>query len=267
MPPTLLGVAGFPVAHSRSPAMHAAALEALGLDWRYLRLPLPADRFAETARALGGSGYRGINVTVPHKEAAAALADRPSAAVTATGAANTLTYEDDGAVAADNTDAPGFLQALGADPAGMRATVLGAGGSARAVAWALADAGARVAVWNRTPERARRLADDLGVEAAERPGEGDVLVNCTSVGLRPVELGEALAQLDLAGASPPATVVDLVYGERPTPLEGWARAGGARFVSGLEVLVRQGALSLRRWTGLEPPLEVMRRAAGAHERT
>lgn len=267
MTPTLLGVAGFPVAHSRSPAMHAAALEALGLDWRYLRLPLPPERFPETARALGGSGYRGINVTVPHKEAAAVLADRPSASVAATGAANTLTYEDDGAVAADNTDAPGFLAALDADPSGLHAVVLGAGGSARAVAWALADAGAQVAVWNRTAERARRLASDLGVAAVDRPAETDVLVNCTSVGLREVELDDALAHLDLAGAAPPATVVDLVYSDGPTPLERWARAGGARFVPGLEVLVRQGALSLRRWTGLEPPLEAMRRAAGAHERT
>jgi shikimate dehydrogenase len=267
MGPTLLGVAGFPVAHSRSPAMHAAALAALGLDWRYLRLPLSPERFPETARALGGSGYRGINVTVPHKEAAARLADRPSEAVRATGAANTLTYEDDGAVAADNTDAPGFLDALDADPAGLRAIVLGAGGSARGVAWALAGAGAEVAVWNRTAERARRLAADLGVVATEHPGGADLLVNCTSVGLQPVGLDDALAQLSLAGSAPPATVVDMVYGDGPTPLERWARAGGARFVPGLEVLVRQGALSLHRWTGLEPPLDVMRRAAAAHEHT
>jgi shikimate dehydrogenase len=267
MTPTLLGVAGFPVAHSRSPAMHAAALEALGLDWRYLRLPVPPERFTETARALGGSGYRGINVTVPHKEAAAALADSASAAVTATGAANTLTYEDDGSVAADNTDAPGFLAALEADPAGLRVTVLGAGGSARGVAWALAGAGAEVSVWNRTAERAHQLAADLGVAAVERPGQADLLVNCTSVGLQPVELEDALAQLDMGGSAPPATVADLVYGQEATPVERWARAGGARFVSGLEVLVRQGALSLRRWTGLDPPLDVMRSAAGAHERT
>jgi shikimate dehydrogenase len=265
--PTLLGVAGFPVAHSRSPAMHTAALEALGLDWHYGRLPLPPERFTETARALGGSGYRGINVTVPHKEAAAALADRASAEVRATGAANTLTYEDDGAVAADNTDAPGFLAALGADPAGLRAVVLGAGGSARAVAWALAEAGAEVSVWNRTAERAHRLAGDLGVGVAERPGEGDMLVNCTSVGLGPVEQADALSQLRLDGVAPPATVVDLVYGEGPTPLERWATGGGARFVPGLEVLVRQGALSLARWTGLDPPLEVMRMAAGMQRRT
>jgi shikimate dehydrogenase len=267
MAATLLGVAGFPVAHSRSPAMHAAALAALGLDWSYLRLPLPPERFTETARALAGSGYRGINVTVPHKEAAAALADRPSEAVRAIGAANTLTYEDDGAVAADNTDAPGFLAALETEPAGLRATVLGAGGSARAVAWALAGAGAEVTVCNRTPERARELASSLGVAVADAPGAADLLVNCTSVGLQAVQLDDALAQLALTGSAPPATVADLVYGATPTPLEQWARAGGARFVSGLEVLVRQGALSLRRWTGLDPPLDVMRAAAGAHEHT
>jgi shikimate dehydrogenase len=105
------------------------------------------------------------------------------------------------------------------------------------------------------------------VTAADRPGAGDLLVNCTSVGLRAIDPGDALAQLGLAGREPPATVVDLVYGDAPTPLERWAVAGGARFVPGVEVLVHQGALSLRRWTGLDPPLEVMRRAAVAHGRT
>ena len=127
MAPPLLGVAGFPVAHSRSPAMHAAALAELGLDWEYLKLPVPPDLFAETMRALPRSGFRGVNVTVPHKEAALALADSRSPVAAAIGAANTLTFTETGAIAADNTDAPGFLAALGQDARGLRATVLGAG--------------------------------------------------------------------------------------------------------------------------------------------
>ena len=162
---TYLGVCGWPVAHSRSPQMHNAALAAVGLaDWRYLRLPLPPELFEETVRALAAAGFRGVNVTIPHKEAALALADEASDAARAIGAANTLTFED-GAIKADNTDAPGLLAALGEPVAGRRALVLGAGGSGRAAAWALAEAGAEVAIWNRTPERARAVASAVGVRA------------------------------------------------------------------------------------------------------
>ena len=181
-----------------------------------------------------GSGFRGLNVTVPHKEAALALADSRSPAAAAIGAANTLSFADDGAIAAENTDAPGFLAALDQDVRGLRATVLGAGGSARAVAWALADAGAaRVAVVNRTPGRARGAGRRPGGGACDTaPAAGDLLVNCTSVGLEPRDAGEALAALGLGGLEPPAVVVDLVYGDGPTPVERWAAAGGARFVDG-----------------------------------
>lgn len=259
---TLLGVAGLPVSHSRSPAIHNAALAALGLDWLYVPVPLPADRFGETVRALPGSGFRGLNVTVPYKLAAHDLADERSAAAAAIGAANTLTFEED-AVHADNTDAPGLIDALGESPTGLRALVLGAGGAARAAVWALLDAGAaEVSVWSRTPDRAAALAAELGARNAERPAGADLLVNCTPVGLPGWPEGEeALTALGLGGADPPATVVDMAYGERPTALEEWAERGGARFVSGIEVLVRQGARSLERWTGRDPPVEVMRMAA------
>jgi shikimate dehydrogenase len=262
-PTTLCGVLGFPVAHSRSPAMHNAAFAALGLDWRYLRLPVRPERFAETAAALGGSGYRGANVTIPHKVAALALGDTATAAAKAIGAANTLTFEN-GAVEADNTDAGGFLAALAAPPAGKRALVLGAGGAARAVVWALREAGAaEVRVWNRTPERATRLATEVGVEVAQTPGPSDILVNATSVGLAPT-LGEheALAELGLDGLDPPPVVVDLVYRRNAaTPVASWGARAGSRVVDGVEILVRQGALSLERWTGRRAPLEVMRQAA------
>lgn len=260
----LLGVLGHPVAHSRSPAMQNAALRELGLDdWRYLRLPVPPDRFEETVRALPGSGYRGANVTVPHKLAALAVADEASDAARAVGAANTLTFAAEGGVAADNTDAAGLLDALGAPPNGLRALVLGAGGAGRAAAWALREGGAaEVSVWNRTGERAAALASELGVRHADAPEPVDLLVNATTVGLdASVERADALAALRLERFDPPQTVVDLVYGHQVTPVVTWARAGGARVIDGLEVLVRQGARSLESWTGREPSLEVMRAAA------
>ena len=262
MGPTMLGVAGWPVAHSRSPAMFAPALAELGLDWRYVRLPLPPERFDETARALAASGYRGINVTIPHKRAAHDLADERSDAATAIGAANTLTYED-GRIAADNTDAAGFLDALGAEPAGWRCLVLGAGGSARAVVWALREAGAgEVSIWSRTPERAAALAGDFGVRHVATPEAADLIVNCTPVGLdQAVGDADAVAAVGLGAADPPRTFFDLTYGAGATPLGRWAAAGGSRVVDGLEMLVRQGALSLERWTGRPAPLEAMRTGA------
>jgi shikimate dehydrogenase len=261
---TLAGVLGFPVGHSRSPAMHEAAFRELGLDWRYLRLPVPPELFEETVRALQGSGYRGANVTIPHKRAALELADQRSDAAAAIGAANTLSFVA-GSIDADNTDAPGFLQALGEDPRGLRALVLGAGGGGRAVAWALREAGAaEVAVWNRTPGRAAALAGELGLRHADRPGPADLLVNATSVGLKPrLDEAAALEALGLAGVDPPPLVVDLVYGDGPTPLLEWAARAGSRTVDGLEVLVRQGALSFELWTGRRAPIETMRAAAAS----
>jgi shikimate dehydrogenase len=135
----LAGVLGFPVRHSRSPAMMNAAFRELGLDWRYLALPVPPERFEDTVRALPASGYAGANVTLPHKLAAHALADELTPAAKAIGAVNTLTF-DGGRIEADNTDAGGFLDALG-EPPPRRALVLGAGGAARAVVWALLEAG------------------------------------------------------------------------------------------------------------------------------
>src|ERR1700681_2582467 len=170
-----LGVLGWPVAHSRSPAIHNAAFASLGMaDWRYQRLPVPGERFAETPRALRPSGFAGATVTIPHKQAALALADEASATARAIGAANTLSLDGDGTISAENTDAPGLIAALGQSPRGMRVLILGAGGSARAAAWALREAGSQeVSVWNRTPERAVALARDLGVRAGAAPGAGD----------------------------------------------------------------------------------------------
>ncbi len=256
----LAGVLGYPVGHSRSPIMMSAAFRELGLDWRYVRLPVAPGLFVETVRALPASGYVGANVTIPHKLAARALADELTPAAEAIGAANTLSFAD-GLIRADNTDAAGLIAALDEPVAGRSALVLGAGGAGRAAVWALREAGADVSVWNRTHARAAALAAELGVSHAELPGPTDLLVNATSVGLLPdSDEDEALAALQLTGVAPPATVVDLVYGDAPTPLGRWASRGHGRVVGGLEVLVRQGALSLELWTGREAPVDAMRHA-------
>jgi shikimate dehydrogenase len=293
-----LGVIGWPVAHSRSPAMFRAAFAACELeDWSYQRLPLPPELFEETVRALSASGFVGANVTIPHKQAALSIADRASDAARAIGAANTLTFAKDGAIEAENTDAPGLIAALGrltGMPAHPSVLVLGAGGSARAVVWGLLNAGAAsVSVWNRTPARAVELARELGARAVERPVEASLLVNCTSVGLqRSASEAAALNQLglsaDLVGGY--AYVVDLVYEgpahpgpthpgpanpsathpgsdyPRLTPLLAAARRHGLPTVDGLEVLVAQGALSFEHWTGRPAPLAAMRHGAGVKER-
>jgi shikimate dehydrogenase len=259
---TLAGVLGFPVAHSRSPAMMNAAFEDLGLDWRYVKLPVPPDRFAETVRALPASGYGGANVTIPHKVAANELADERSPAAAAIGAANTLIFGD-GRIEVDNTDAPAILDALAEDVAGRSALVLGAGGAGRAAVWALRDAGAEVAVWNRTTDRARRLARELGVEHARGPRPAELIVNATAVGLSHEPEDELLRALPLERCEA-ATVIDLVYCDEPTALSVWAARRGTRVVDGIEVLVRQGARAFERWTGRPAPLETMRSAAAAN---
>jgi len=239
--------------------MMNAAFAELGLDWRYLGLPVPPARFAETVRALPDSGFRGANVTIPHKVAAHALADELTDAAEAIGAVNTLVFAPGGRVLADNTDAPGLVDALDRDPRGRRALVLGAGGAGRAAVWALREAGAEVAVWNRTPERAAELARELSVRHVRRPEPADILVNVTSLGMR----GEDLPAVLGLDALEPEVVADGVYGREPTALCRWGAARGAQVVDGLEMLVRQGARSFERWTGHEAPVAAMRRGARA----
>jgi shikimate dehydrogenase len=222
----------------------------------------------------------GVNVTVPHKRAALEIAHTASDAAGEIGAANTLSFEE-GAIGADNTDAPGFLAALPAAPSGQRALVLGAGGSARAVVWALLRAGARVEVWNRTAARAEELARELGAMAHQAQGElpsreFELVVNATAVGMeRPSEQAQSgsgpvsdLRALHLSadGFRHGQVVVDLPYGSDGTELTRAATECGATVIGGLEVLVHQGAASLRIWTGLDPPVEAMRRAAGVPDR-
>jgi len=264
-PRTRLGVVGWPVAHSLSPAMHNAGLAAAGLaGWRYQRLPIPPALFDETVVALPGAGFRGVNVTIPHKHAALALATDPTPRALAIGAANTLVFDEDGRIRADNTDAPGLIAALPVSPFAKTALVLGAGGSARAVVWALLDAGAReVRVWNRTPARARELCADLGGTPVSTAEPADLLVNCTAVGLHPSQDAFKPLPLDADDVTSYECVVDLVYRDTETPLVQAARARRVPVVGGRELLVRQGVLSFEMFTGRAAPIEVMRRVACA----
>lgn len=259
-----LAVLGHPVGHSRSPAIHNAALAELGMgeEWSYEAIDVTPDAFEARVRAMPGEGFVGANVTVPHKSAALVLAGELSETAREIGAANTLIFED-GEVRADNTDAGGLLAALPASPAGRRALVLGAGGAARAVVWALVRERAEVAVWNRTELGSRHLCEELGGAPVAAPVDQaayELIVNSTAVGLA----GEdPFAELPLtpAGFAPGQTVVDMVYGDEPTALLRAAEAAGATTVDGLEILVQQGALSLEIWTGCQPPLDTMRAAA------
>lgn len=257
--------------------MHSAALAELGLapEWTYEAIDVPPARFAALVGSLTDQGFAGVNVTVPHKLAALAAADEASPAARAIGAANMLTFTGSGVVA-ENTDAAGIIDALPESPAGMRALVMGAGGSARAAIWALREAGADVHVWNRTAAKAEQLATAFGATLSSGTSDFDLILNATTVGLAQANSDNAPAGQPLGAtgvddlkALPIAAdalhaeqvVVDLVYGANETQLIAAARAAGATSVDGLEVLVRQGAASLHLWTGKKPPLETMRAAA------
>lgn len=269
-----LAVLGYPVGHSRSPAMQGAALAGLGLgeEWSYEAIQVAPDAFEARVRAMPGEGFAGANVTVPHKGAALSLADELSETAREIGAANTLVFARDAecgeaeevVVRAENTDAEGFLRSLPASPAEKRALVLGAGGAARAIVWALLREGAVVEVWNRTELRSQHLCEELGSSTVAAPDQAayGLIVNTTAVGLG----GEdPFAELPLAAEAfaPSQTVVDMVYGGEPTALLGAAAVAGATTVDGIEILVQQGALSLEIWTGRPAPLETMRAAARA----
>jgi shikimate dehydrogenase len=261
---TRLGVVGWPVAHSRSPAMQNAALRAAGLgdSWRYQLLPIPPELFDETVLALPASGFRGVNVTIPHKEAALKLSDTSTERAKAIGAANTLIFES-GRIHADNTDAPALINALPFAVDKGSALVLGAGGSARAAVWALKDAGAsKIQIWNRTPERAQRLAAELGATTVAIAEPADVLVHCTSSGL---DEREAMLKTLPIGADELDNyrcIVDFVYRGSATPLVQAARQRSIQVVGGMELLVGQGALAFEQFTGVPADLTEMRAAVG-----
>jgi shikimate dehydrogenase len=272
----LVGVIGWPVGHSISPAMQNAALRALGLDWLYLALAVQPQDVPAAAHGLRALGFAGVNVTIPHKVAIRAVMDDLSPEATAIGAVNTVIIRN-GHMTGHNTDADGFLTALtayGYTPASREALVLGAGGAARSIVYALARAGARVTIWNRTQERAAALIADLiphlpgaslrAIPSAEQDlsaalDASGLVVNATSVGMKGGPPGSPLP--DGLALRRDMTAFDLVYTPPLTPFLRQARAAGARTVGGLDMLVYQGAQALTLWTGLEAPVAVMQRAA------
>jgi shikimate dehydrogenase len=265
----LAGVLGWPVAHSRSPLLHGTWLERHGVDGAYLPLPVRPERFADSVRALADLGFRGANVTVPHKEAAFALCDRLSPSAERAGAVNTLVFRDDGRIEGSNTDGFGFLENCaqsvpGWSAAAGPAVLLGAGGAARAIAAALLDAGCpRVVLVNRTRTRAEALARGLGgpVEVADRPPlrDASLLVNTTSLGMA----GQPELALDLSPLPAGAVVADIVYVPLETPLLAAARARGLAAVDGLGMLLHQARPGFEAWFGAAPSVDEALRAAVA----
>lgn len=252
----LAGVVGWPVAHSRSPLLHNHWIARHGLDAAYVPLAVAPDSFETAIRGLAAAGFRGCNVTLPHKEAAFALSDKRTPRAERAGAVNTLVF-DGGRIAGDCTDGFGFLASLGDfDAAAGPAVLLGAGGAARAVAAALLDAGCPLLVLvNRNAARAEALARALGgpVEvAASPPLEGaSLLVNATSLGMA----GQPPLEIDLAPLPARAVVADIVYVPLQTPLLAAARARGLRAVDGLGMLLHQARPGFEAWFGVAPDVD------------
>ena len=254
------GIAGWPVTYSRSPRLHGFWLKRHVIDGAYIPLPIRPGEFAIAMRGLMAAGIAGCNVTIPHKLAAFEICDSVDASARRAGAVNTLVFRD-GKISGSNTDGYGFianLRANGIEPAAGPALLLGAGGSARAVAAALQDAGAVVSVANRTPERAEALAHDLpGLRILDWQNRNAALadhalvVNTTPLGMA----GNEPLVLELARAGSALAVADNVYVPQETPLLVTARACGLRCVNGLGMLLHQAVPGFLSWFGVEPKVD------------
>ncbi len=261
----VVGVMGYPVAHSLSPRLHNTAFAQLGLDWVSVGFPVPPGHAGAALAGARALGLAGLSVTMPHKEDVAAAVASTTPAAARLGAVNCV-CDDDGAWLGDNTDGAGLLAALARggrfSPVSARCLVVGAGGAARAVIAALADAGAaEVAVVNRTPERAvaaAALAGAVGrVGSAEEVGACDLVVNATPAGMADVSGRTGGWPVDPSRLHPGQLVVDLVYHPPRTPWLDAAAARGAHTVNGLGMLVHQAALQIERWTGYAAPVDAM----------
>lgn len=253
-----LGILGYPIEHSLSPIMHNAALKALGIHGSYEAFAVEADEFQSCVHHLQNCGFIGLNVTLPHKERAAKISSADHDFVKILGVANTLmlTYP----IRARNTDIDGFYAPLkGLQP--RKALVLGAGGAAKAVVYALFSHQWRVSLYNRTREKAKSLVEFFNgnIEILEKPdpGNSNLIVNATPLGLHG-EMPEVL--WEKVGEN--VCVYDLAYRNEPTELLKFAATKGLRTIDGREMLVEQGALSLEWWTGVRAPRDAMRKAVG-----
>ena len=262
------GVIGDPVRHSLSPRLHNAAYRALGLDWVFVAFEVPEGRAAGALAGARAFGFVGLSVTMPHKASVAEMCDDLSPRSAALVSVNTVTLGPDGYATGDSTDGAGFLRSLGdadVDVAGRSVVILGAGGAARAVAWALADAGATVAVAARRASAATTaaaLARGAAIawdDRADAVAGADIVVNATSVGMA----GDASLPIPAEAMTSSQVIFDLVYEPRETPLLAAARARGAQVVDGLGMLVHQAALQVERWSGQVAPVAEMRAAVDA----
>jgi len=270
----LVGVFGHPVAENPTIVMQEAAFRALGLNWRYLTIEVYPEDLAAAMQGLRAFNMRGINLTIPHKVEVLKYLDEISPAAQLMGAVNTVVRQGERLVG-ENTDGKGFMQSLrlegGIDPAGKCIVVLGAGGAARAITVEMVLAGAsQVTVVNRTPGRGPALADLLNektpVSASfvawdqtyRLPESSDILVNATSIGLYP-NVGDQ-PDIDYATIQPRMTVCDVIPNPPRTPFLSHAHDRGAQTLDGLGMLVYQGAIGFKLWTGQEAPVQVMRQA-------
>lgn len=257
-------VVGWPITQSKSPLIHGYWIEKLGIDGRYEPIGLSPDDFIKGLRGLVSQGYRGCNVTIPHKEAALKMADSISDRAKAIGAANTLVFKG-GKIHADNTDGIGFISNLeqGApdwDASAGVALILGAGGAARAVVYALLQAGApKVFIANRTVEKAQHLADFFGDKVFSTPmseivdvlEKTQTLVNTTSLGM----LGQPSLQIDISALPKTALVTDIVYNPLETELLKQAKSLGLKTVDGLGMLLHQAVPGFEAWFGVRPVVD------------
>jgi shikimate dehydrogenase len=267
------GVIGDPIEHTLSPAMHNAAFSHLKLDFVYLAFRVKAAELEDAMRGMRGLGVRGLNVTMPHKTAVTKYLDKVDPTVDFLGSVNTV-FNDGEGLSGFNTDGVGALQALrdnGVDLKGKKLLLLGAGGAAKAIAYALAKEVEELCILNRAAEKAKVLAEALSREFGRKVvgdaltssavqknlHDADVLINATSVGMHP-NISQSLVAPQWL--KPDLTVMDIVYNPLETKLVKDARAVGARVLSGVEMLIYQGAASFEIWTGLSAPVEVMRRA-------
>ena len=266
----LAGVVGWPVMYSRSPRLHNHWLAQYGIDGAYVPLAVRPGFFEVAIRGLLHSGFAGVNVTLPHKALALEICDEHDEAAARAGAANTLTFTEDGRIFGSNTDGAGFLENLrasGVDPAAGPALLLGAGGSTRAIAAALLGMGVQVSVANRTESRAASLAERLpGLSVVPWDRREDaladhaLLVNTTSVGMgggnaTDTEDGVPETPIDLARAPSGLVVHDIVYVPLQTRLLADARARGLRAVDGLGMLLFQARPGFHAWFGVEPVVD------------
>ena len=261
-----LGIIGHPVAHSLSPAIQGAALRAAAVDATYDRWDTPPDDLPARISVLREPDCLGANVTIPHKQAVLPLLDEVAPLAAGIGAVNTI-VNDGGRLTGHNTDGGGFVAALreaGFAPRGKSFLLVGAGGAARGIAFALRQAGAdRLAISNRTAARASALASAVGAEAVPfdaSPAPYDCVVNCTSAGMHGSGAEDALP-CDPGGADPATLIVDIVYVPEEPPFLRAAREVGLPVLGGLPMLIHQGALAFELWTGRPAPLDAMREAA------